>query len=40
MDICEIKPVVMQIECHPYYPAEKVKDFVLKRGLFYNHGIL
>jgi len=33
LDICEIKPVVMQVECHPYYPAEKVKDFCWKNGI-------
>ena len=33
LDICEIKPVVMQIECHPYYPAEKVKDFCFENGI-------
>lgn len=33
LDICEIKPVVMQIECHPYYPAEKVKDFCFEKGI-------
>ena len=33
LDICEIKPVVMHIECHPYYPAEKVKDFCFENGI-------
>lgn len=33
LNICEIKPVVMQAECHPYYPAEKVKDFCDKNGI-------
>lgn len=33
LDICEIKPVVIQVECHPYYPAEEVKDFCLKNGI-------
>lgn len=28
LDECEIVPAVMQVECHPYYPAEKVKDFL------------
>lgn len=31
--ICEVKPVVMQVECHPYYPAEKVKDFCGSHGI-------
>lgn len=24
---CEVVPAVMQVECHPYYPAEAVKSF-------------
>lgn len=27
LDQCEIMPALMQVECHPYYPAEKVKSF-------------
>lgn len=27
LDQCEIVPAVMQVECHPYYPAEAVKAF-------------
>ena len=33
LDICEVKPVLMQVECHPYYPAEKVKDFCDKNHI-------
>lgn len=33
LDICEVKPVVMQVECHPYYPAEKVRDFCQQNGI-------
>lgn len=33
LNICEIKPVVMQVECHPYYPAEKVRDFCSQNGI-------
>lgn len=33
LDICEIKPVIMQVECHPYYPAEKVRDFCKHYGI-------
>ncbi|MCD7950472.1 MAG: aldo/keto reductase [Erysipelotrichaceae bacterium] len=33
LDICEIKPVIMQVECHPYYPAEHVKDFCDQNGI-------
>ncbi len=28
LDNCEIVPAVMQVECHPYYPAEAVKAFL------------
>lgn len=31
--VCEIKPVVMQVECHPYYPAEKVSEFCHGNGI-------
>lgn len=27
LDNCEIVPALMQVECHPYYPAEHVADF-------------
>lgn len=27
LDQCEVKPTLMQVECHPYYPAEAVKAF-------------
>lgn len=30
---CEIVPAVMQVECHPYYPAEKVKSFCDEQGI-------
>lgn len=30
---CEIVPAVMQVECHPYYPAEKVKSFCEEQGI-------
>ncbi|MCD8028438.1 MAG: aldo/keto reductase [Erysipelotrichaceae bacterium] len=33
LDICEIKPVIMQLECHPYYPDEHVKDFCEQNGI-------
>ena len=26
-DQCETVPALMQVECHPYYPAEAVKEF-------------
>lgn len=28
LDSCEVVPAVMQVECHPYYPAEAVKPFL------------
>lgn len=33
LDHCEIVPAVMQAECHPYYPAEAVKDFLNEHGI-------
>ena len=33
LDECEIVPSVMQVECHPYYPAEKVKPFCDEKGI-------
>ena len=33
LDQCEIVPAVMQVECHPYYPAEKVKPFCDEKGI-------
>lgn len=27
LDTCQVVPAVMQVECHPYYPAEAVKTF-------------
>lgn len=33
LDICEIKPSVMQCECHPYYPADNVKSFLEENGI-------
>ncbi len=30
---CEVLPAVMQVECHPYYPAEKVKPFCDEKGI-------
>jgi len=33
LDQCEIKPAVMQVECHPYFPAELVKPFCDKQGI-------
>lgn len=33
LDNCEVVPAVMQVEAHPYYPAELVKDFCEKKGI-------
>ena len=33
LDNCEIVPAVMQVEAHPYYPAELVKGFCEKKGI-------
>jgi diketogulonate reductase-like aldo/keto reductase len=33
LDNCEIVPAVMQVEAHPYYPAEKVKAFCDEKGI-------
>ena len=30
LDICEIKPTVLQVETHPYYPEDKLKEFLSK----------
>ena len=33
LSACEIVPAVMQVECHPYFPAEKVKPFCDEKGI-------
>ena len=33
IDRCEIVPAIMQVECHPYYPAEKVHNFCKEKGI-------
>ena len=33
LDNCEIPPALMQVECHPYFPAEKVKPFCDSHGI-------
>ena len=33
LDQCEIPPMIMQVECHPYYPAEHVYDFCKKNHI-------
>ncbi len=33
LEQCEVRPMVMQAECHPYYPAEQVKPFLDENGI-------
>ena len=33
LDKCEIAPAVIQVECHPYYPAEAVKAFCTEKKI-------
>ena len=33
LEQCEIRPMVMQVECHPYYPAEQVRAFCEEQGI-------
>lgn len=33
LDQCDIVPAIMQVECHPYYPAEKVRAFCEEKGI-------
>lgn len=33
LDNCEVVPAVMQVESHPYYPAERVRDFCDEKGI-------
>lgn len=33
LDQCEIVPALMQVEAHPYYPAEAVKPFCDEHGI-------
>lgn len=33
LNACEIRPAVMQVESHPYYPAEHVKPFCDDQGI-------
>ena len=30
LDMCEIKPTVLQVEAHPYYPENELKEFLEK----------
>lgn len=33
LDICEVKPVVLQTEVHSYYQEKKLKDYLKKEGI-------
>ncbi len=33
LEQCDVAPALMQVECHPYYPAELVKPFCDERGI-------
>ena len=33
LDICEVKPVVLQTEVHPYYQEKTLKDYLKKEGI-------
>lgn len=33
-DECEVVPVVNQVECHPYFQQEKLKDFCKKHNIY------
>ena len=28
LDVCEVRPSVIQVECHPYYPQTKLREFI------------
>ena len=32
LDQCEIPPMIMQVECHPYYPADMFMIFGKKKS--------
>ncbi|MEG1426390.1 MAG: aldo/keto reductase [Oscillospiraceae bacterium] len=33
LEQCEVPPAVMQVECHPYFPAEAVKPFCVENKI-------
>ena len=33
LDICEVKPAVLQTEVHPYYQESELKQFLAKEGM-------
>lgn len=33
MDECELIPAVVQVECHPYYPQDDLRNFLHQQGI-------
>lgn len=33
MDECELTPAVVQVECHPYYPQDDLRNFLRQQGI-------
>ena len=33
LEQCEVIPAIMQVEAHPYYPAEKVRPYCLEKNI-------
>ena len=33
LDVCEVKPTIIQVECHPYFPQTSLRKFVEKEGI-------
>lgn len=33
LDVCEVKPTIIQVECHPYFPQTSLRKFVEKEEI-------
>ncbi len=33
LDVCEIRPSVLQVECHPYYPQTQLRQQMKEKGI-------
>ncbi len=33
LDVCEIRPSVLQVECHPYYPQTQLRQQMTEQGI-------
>ena len=33
LGVCQIRPSVVQVECHPYYPQDEMRDFLRRQGI-------